>query len=194
MSSQLRLLFTSVCKSNFIVTVIGVILPVRSNISNTFETQCLLVRFVRMIFCCCDGFFRLHFLAKFNSLMSSDDKSSLGNHLIPASLMLALSFDNVFGGSFPLNVTPFSENYPLFDTNSISSTFVIASFKFCAPGKQSSTYIFFCIMLLTSGNSTVGMRAVSRSLLSDWFPLHFIPYINVLINVFYICVETNFMN
>ena len=69
--------------------------------------------FAGMIFCCCDGFFPMHFWAKFNSFMLSDTKSSLGKHLIPAILMLALSFVNVAGRSFSLNVTPFSENiYP----------------------------------------------------------------------------------
>ena len=88
-------------------------------ISDTFKTQCLLVMLAGMIFCCCDGFFPLHFLTKFNSLTSNYAKSLLGNHLIPATLMLALSFLNVVGGSFPLNVTHFSENPPLFRTNSI---------------------------------------------------------------------------
>ena len=137
--------------------------------------------FAGMIFCFCDGFFPLHFLAKLNSLMLSDTKSSLGNHLIPATMMLASSFVNVAGGSFPLNVTPFSQKPPLFRTNSIWSALIIACFKFCAPDKQSSTYISFCTMWLTSGNSTADISAVSRSPLSDWLPLDFTPYINVLI-------------
>ena len=73
--------------------------------------------FVGMIFCCCDGFCPLYFLAKFNSLISSDGKFSLGNNHISAKSMLALSLDNVVGGSFLLNVSPFSENPPLFKTN-----------------------------------------------------------------------------
>ena len=116
-----------------------------------------------MIFCCCDGFFPLHFLTKFNSLMSSDNKSSLGNHLIPATLMLTSSIINVAGGSFPLNVTPFSENLPLLSTNSIWSALIIAFFRFYAPDKQWSTYISCCTMWLISGNSTADIHAVSRS-------------------------------
>ena len=148
-----------------------------------------------MIFCCCDGFFPLHFLTKFNSLTSNYAKSLLGNHLIPATLMLALSFLNVVGGSFPLNVTHFSENPPLFRTNSIWSALIIACFKFCAPDKQSSTYISFCTMWLTSGNSTADICAVSCSPLSDWLPLDFTPYINVLITFsccIFFCSQVHF--
>ena len=87
--------------------------------------MCSQVLFARVIyhtskqFCACDRTPLLKRPAKFNSLMSSDNKSPLGNYLIPATLMLALSFDNVAGGSFPQNVIPFSENPPLFNTNSI---------------------------------------------------------------------------
>ena len=44
-----------------------------------------------------------------------------------ATLMLASSFVNVAGESFPLNVTPFSENPPLFNTNWIWSALIIES-------------------------------------------------------------------
>ena len=147
-----------------------VILSVRQNISDTFEAHYLLVMFFGIIFYCCDGFFPLHFSAKVNFLMSSDSKSTLRNHLILATLMLVSSFDNVFGGSFPLNVTSISEEPPLFNTNWIWSALIFASFKFRALGKPSSTYISFCIMWLISGNSTAGIRAVSTSSLSDWIP------------------------
>ena len=42
-SSQSNRRTTNSCKSSFIVAVIGVILPVGSQISATFDTQCLLV-------------------------------------------------------------------------------------------------------------------------------------------------------
>ena len=44
-SSQLRPLSTKSCRSIFIAAVIGVIFSVKSNISATLETQCLLVNF-----------------------------------------------------------------------------------------------------------------------------------------------------
>ena len=102
-----------------------VILSVRQNISDTFETHCLLLMFAGIVLYCYDGFFPLHFSTKVNFLMLSDSKSTLGNHLIPATLMLVSSFNNVFGGSFSLYVTSFSEEPPLFNTNWIWSALCI---------------------------------------------------------------------
>ena len=90
------------------------ILPVRPNISYRFETHWLRVMFVGIICYCCDGFFPLYLLVKVNFLMSSDNKSTFCNHLIPTTLMLD-------DGYFPLNVTSFSEEPPLFHSNWISS-------------------------------------------------------------------------
>ena len=88
LSSQDRPLLTKVCRFNIIVAVIGVIFPVKSNTSATFDTHCLLVRWNGMVFLPCTVFLPLSFFAKFNSPISKDSISSLGNHFIPAMLIL----------------------------------------------------------------------------------------------------------
>ena len=77
----------------------GVILPVTSNISQTLETQSLLVSFDGIMLMFVVGFHPLIFLAKVVSLMSSEMTSSFGNHFIPATFMLSPSPDNDSGGS-----------------------------------------------------------------------------------------------
>ena len=56
---------------------------------------------------------------------------------------------------------------------------LFASFEFRALEKPSSTYIFLCIIWLSSGNSTTDIRAVSSSFLSDWISLDFTSYIKM---------------
>ena len=77
----------------------GVTLPVMSNISQTLETQSLLVSFDGIMLMVVVGFCPLIFLAKFMSLMSSEMASSFGNHFIPATFMLSPSSDHDSGGS-----------------------------------------------------------------------------------------------
>ena len=52
-------------------------------------------------------FFHAAFLAKFNSPMSRANRSSLGNHFIPVSMILLSSADKALGESAPVNVIPF---------------------------------------------------------------------------------------
>ena len=75
----------------------GVILPTMSNISQTSETQSLLVSFDGIMLFVVIGFCPLIFLAKFISLMSSEMTSAFGNHFIPATFMLSPSSDNDSG-------------------------------------------------------------------------------------------------
>ena len=77
----------------------GVILPVMPNISQTLETQSLLVSFHGIMLMVVVGFHPLIFLAKFISLMSSEIMSSFKKHFIPATFMLSPSSDNHSGGS-----------------------------------------------------------------------------------------------
>ena len=77
----------------------GVILLVMSNISQTLETQYLLVSFDSIMLMAVIGFRHLIFLVKFISLMSSEMTSSFGNYFIPAIFMLSSSSDNYSGGS-----------------------------------------------------------------------------------------------
>ena len=77
----------------------GVILPAMSNISQTLETQFLLVSFDGIMLLALVGFRPLIFLAKFISLMSSEMTSSFGNHFIPTTFLLSRSSDNDSGGS-----------------------------------------------------------------------------------------------
>ena len=77
----------------------GVILLVMSNISQTLETQYLLVSFDSIMLMAVIGFRHLIFLVKFISLMSSEMTSSFGNYFIPATFMLSSSSDNYSGGS-----------------------------------------------------------------------------------------------
>ena len=77
----------------------GVILPVMSNISQTLETQSLLVSFDGIILLVVVGFYPLISLAKFLFLMSHEMTSSFGNHFIPATFMLLPSSGNGSGGS-----------------------------------------------------------------------------------------------
>ena len=118
----MRPLVTSVCKSIFIAAVIGVIFPVKSKISATFETQFRLVSLDAMMFWCCTGFFPRCFLAKFNSPMSRAYRSFLENRFIPATLTLLSSVDRALCGSLPVNVIPFRVKPPRFNTSSSSST------------------------------------------------------------------------
>lgn len=100
LSSQDRPLSTNVYSPNLIVAVIWVVLPCKSNTSATFDTHCLLVRLNRMVFLPGTGFLPLYFLAKFNTSMSRDAKSTLGIQFIRPTLTLESSGDKLLWGSF----------------------------------------------------------------------------------------------
>ena len=137
--SQLRPLLTSVCNSIFIDAVIGVIFPIKSKMSATFEAQFRLVNLDDMMFWCYIGFFPRFFLAIFISLMSRANRSSLGNHFIPATLTLLSSVDRALGGSPPVNVIPFRVKLARFNISSSSFALCKAFSTFSSPDKQSST-------------------------------------------------------
>ena len=87
------------CRSSVKAAVNGVILTVMSNISETLETQSLLVSFDGIMLLILVGFHPRIFLAKFISLMSSEMASSFMNHFIPATFILSPSSGNDSGGS-----------------------------------------------------------------------------------------------
>ena len=140
-SSQSSLQWTNSCKSIFMEAVIGETLPVRSNISDTFEAQCLWVNFDGMMLMVLEGLFPQWFLAKLNSPILIDSISSLKNHFIPLMRIIWPSSVSVLGGSSPENETPFRLNPPLLRTISNSPARWCARSIPSTPVMQSSTYI-----------------------------------------------------
>ena len=99
----------------------GVTLPARSKISETFDAQCLRVNLSGiMLIVSLDLFPRVRF-EKFNWLILRDRRSSFGNHFIPATLIDTPSSVSDSSGSSPENETPFSLNDARLTTTSISS-------------------------------------------------------------------------
>lgn len=92
--------FQRTCGPNLIVAVIWVVLPGKSNTSATFGTHCLLVRLNRMVFLPSTGFLPLYFLAKFNTSMSRDAKSTLGIQFTRPTLTLESPAGKLLWGSF----------------------------------------------------------------------------------------------
>ena len=154
----------------------GVILLVMSNISQTLETQYLLVSFDSIMLMAVIGFRHLIFLVKFISLMSSEMTSSFGNYFIPATFMLSSSSDNYSGGSWFEKLIPFNTKPLLLRTTSNSSAIFNVPPSYCSPDIQSSTYI----SSLTLGYSTCDNLAVSHRVRSAWLSLDFTPYIKIL--------------
>ena len=77
-------------------------------------------------------------------------------------------------------VIPFNTKPPLLRTTSNSFAPFKVSLSDYSPDIQSSTYISFLTISLTSGHSTCDNLAVSLRERSAWLPLGFTPYIRAL--------------